>query len=371
MPAHIDTAIVGESAALRERIALAYRVAGTRLPVLLVGETGTGKELFAQEIHRWSRRKGPCIDVNCGALPRDVAESVLFGHRRGAFTGAVDHATGLIEDAANGTLFLDELDSMPTEAQSKLLRVVETGEVRRIGETIKRRVDFRVVAAVQDLGGDRSELMALRLDLLQRLAGAIIDLPPLRARDGDAWLLAEAFAGRDGTSLAPDCEPVIRSYWWPGNVRELRLTIARAVALTDGGPLRGRALAESIAQGASLVSGSGRSIAIPTPGPVTPKERLIDVCAANGWQAERIARALGVGRTTLFKQFRTLGLSLRRERVSLENRGAKLNSTVADWRSRGSSEWSSRGPGLVEPGVDATVMTVAGSLNVHRHGGDI
>src|SRR6266568_1421625 len=136
--------IVGVSAAIRRALVLAERYARTRLPILLVGPTGTGKELFAQHIHEQSGRRGPLVDVNCCALPRDMVESLLFGHRRGAFTGATDSNTGYVQRADGGTLFLDELESLGTESQGKLLRVLETGEVEPVGANAKTRVDFRI-----------------------------------------------------------------------------------------------------------------------------------------------------------------------------------------------------------------------------------
>lgn len=312
---------MGESSAIHKAVALAKRVAATDLPILLAGPTGTGKELFAAEIHRWSGLPGSFVDVNCAALPREMVEALLFGHRRGAFTGATDHAHGLLEEAQGGTLFLDEMLSMPTKVQSKLLRALETGEVRRIGETLKRRVRFRTLGAVQDSSGHGLVARDLRADLLQRVAGIVIELPPLAHRDDDVILLAFHFAARKHRSLGPDAGAVLRGYAWPGNVRELRLTIDRACALGDTEVLGARALAESIELGAALLSSERRSglTADSRRGP-SVRDRLLSEFAAHDWNAGRTAEALGLGRTTLFKQLKTLGISLRQERSSLETR---------------------------------------------------
>ena len=316
-----ETRIVGESPAIRKAIALAKRVAVTDLPILLAGPTGTGKELFAAEIHRWSGLPGSFVDVNCAALPREMVEALLFGHRRGAFTGATDHASGLLDEAQGGTLFLDEMLSMPTEIQSKLLRVLETGEVRRIGETLKRRVRFRTLGAVQESAGEGLVARDLRADLLQRVAGIVIELPPLAHRDDDVILLASHFAARKQRSLASDVAAVLRGHGWPGNVRELRMTIDRACALSNNGILGATALAESIGLGAALLSNERRSGPAAESASVQPaRARLLATFAAHEWNAGRTAQALGLGRTTLFKQLKFLGISLRQERSSLETR---------------------------------------------------
>ena len=306
-------AIVGSSASLQHALSLARRVAATELPVLLIGATGTGKELFAQQIHRWSRPAGPFIDVNCAALPRDMIEAELFGHRRGAFTGAAESTAGLLEAANGGTLFLDELLSMPLEAQAKLLRAVETGEVRRIGETIKRRTHFRIVSAVQDDVAVRVVEGDFRVDLLQRLAGLVIPLPRLLEREEDVLLLAEHFAAGLGRGLDSGAEGVLRGHSWPGNVRELRLTIERAACLCSDQVIPARVLAESIGLGSAFISVAPTALHNhPALVGASPREHVLAVLAAHDWNAERSARAIGLGRTTFFKHLRVLGISLRR-----------------------------------------------------------
>jgi transcriptional regulator with PAS, ATPase and Fis domain len=306
--------IVGVSPAIQRALALAERYARTRLAVLLVGATGTGKELFAQHIHERSGRPGSLVDVNCCALPRDMVESLLFGHRRGAFTGAVDSVVGHLERSDGGTLFLDELASLALDAQGKLLRALDTGEVQPLGATAKRRVDLRVVSAVQDGFGGDIESGVFRRDLYQRVAGVVIDLPPLTARPEDVVPLAEHFAALGGRRLEPGVERVLLSHAWPGNVRELRLVIERAGELVENGTLPSAALVEAIALG------NAQSM-MPPPPPLTQSSRnpwtrgeVLTVLQSNAWDVHRAAAALHVGRTTLFKQLKALGISLRTER---------------------------------------------------------
>lgn len=250
-----------------------------------------------------------------------MIEAELFGHRRGAFTGAAESTTGLLEAANGGTLFLDELLSMPVEAQAKLLRVLETGEVRRIGETIKRHSHFRVIAAVQDDVALRVAERTFRVDLLQRLAGLVIELPTLIERGDDTLMLAERFAAGLGRALGPGAEGVLLGHSWPGNVRELRLAIERAACLCSDRVIPARVLAESVGLGAAFVElapNAGRGLPVLAGG--SPRDRVLSVLASHNWSAERSARALGLGRTTFFKHLQTLGISLRRERASLEAR---------------------------------------------------
>ena len=174
--------VIEESLSSKRALAFAERFAPTMVSVLLIGETGTGKEVFAARIHAASGRSGDFVDVNCAALPAEMVESLLFGHRRGAFTGAMEHAVGLIEQAEGGTLFLDELTSLPVHAQARLLRVLESRCVRRLGDRRHHHVDFRVVAAaLPELTGCVAS-GCVRRDLFQRIAGVVIELEPLARR---------------------------------------------------------------------------------------------------------------------------------------------------------------------------------------------
>jgi DNA-binding NtrC family response regulator len=308
--------IVGVSPTIRRAVTVAERYASTRLPILLVGPTGTGKELFAQYIHRLSGRRGAFVDVNCGALPRDMVESLLFGHRRGAFTGAFESTVGHVARSEGGTLFLDELQGLSPAGQVALLRVLETGEVQPLGSGAKQRVDLHVVAAVQEDIAVDLHVARFRRDLYQRLAGVVIELTPLVARPEDILLLAEHFAGLQGQRLEPGAKQVLLGYPWPGNVRELRLAIERAGALVANGTLPPGALAEAIELGAPAALGPYACECRRTPPEVTTREGLLAHLDEHGWRVQRAATALGIGRSAFFTRLQRAGISLRAERKS-------------------------------------------------------
>src|SRR5262245_19078948 len=237
--------IVGDSPAMRKVYRLTRLVAPTRANVLLVGETGTGKELIARAIHRLSpRADGPYVRVNCGALSESLLESELFGHVKGAFTGAIDNKTGRFEAAHGGTIFLDEISSMSAKLQVKLLRVLQESEFERVGESRTIRVDTRVIAATNQFLEDEIEAGRFRDDLYYRLNVVPIYLPPLTERREDIELLARHFLERyseenrrDPPDLTPALLTLLKSRDWPGNVRELENHIERAVVLSNGGAL--------------------------------------------------------------------------------------------------------------------------------------
>ncbi|RMG47939.1 MAG: sigma-54-dependent Fis family transcriptional regulator, partial [Acidobacteria bacterium] len=234
--------IVGQSKEIKRVLDTIRRVAPSESTVLVTGETGVGKELVAKAIHTLSRRAGrPFVSVNCAAFPEQLLESELFGHVKGAFTGAVRSRKGLIEEADGGTFFLDEVGAMPLGVQAKLLRVLEERVIRRIGENREVAVDIRVVAATnQDLGEAIRE-RAFREDLYYRLNVITIHVPPLRARRSDIPVLAEHFrqvyAEREGKAvggIAPEAMRALLAYEYPGNVRELKHIIEQAVTMAEG-----------------------------------------------------------------------------------------------------------------------------------------
>jgi transcriptional regulator with PAS, ATPase and Fis domain len=231
--------IIGESARLKELTVLAERIAPSDVSVLLTGESGTGKEVFAKFIHERSRRReAPYIPINCGAIPQSILESELFGHERGAFTGADKQRKGYFESADSGTIFLDEIGELPLETQVKLLRVLESGEFQRVGASETIRTDVRVIAATNRDLLQQIRAKEFREDLYFRLKTVELKLPPLRERGNDILLLAEKFI-RDFekkhrlkfVGFTSDATELLLSYYWSGNIRELRNLIESLLVL--------------------------------------------------------------------------------------------------------------------------------------------
>ncbi len=301
--------LVGAATGLKAAVDLARKVLDADTTVLLLGETGTGKELFARLLHdNGPRARRRFVAQNCGALPESLLESELFGHVRGAFTGATAERKGLFEEADGGTIFLDEIGETSPAMQLRLLRVLQEGEIRRVGASAGRRVDVRVIAATNaDL---EAEVAAgrFRKDLYYRLNVFPIRLPPLRERSGDVPPLAEHFlriyrqrARRAVAGIAPEAMQALRTYPWPGNVRELENEIERAVALADDGQVLGPAhLSERIRNGS------------PAPaGPVTLgeaverlKRRMIEDALRECGSKTRAAERLGLSRQSLQQMLR-------------------------------------------------------------------
>jgi len=238
-----DHGLLGQSAPMQALRRLIAQIGPSGSPVLICGETGTGKELVAKALHQASGRTGLLVPVNCAALPADLMESELFGHERGAFTGAVKGHRGRFEMADQGTLFLDEVTEMPVGLQAKLLRALQEGVVERLGGDRPIALDLRVVAATNRDPGEAVAQGRLRQDLLYRLDVLRIDLPPLRERKGDIALLAETFLGQRLPADAarerwrPGVLDLLAAYPWPGNVRELQNVVERALVLSGGGPI--------------------------------------------------------------------------------------------------------------------------------------
>jgi transcriptional regulator with PAS, ATPase and Fis domain len=242
--------IITQNPAMRAQIIKAQKIAERDIPALILGESGTGKELFARAIHQASSRSkhnnGEPVTVNCGAIPRDLVDSVLFGHMKGAFTGAVDHKEGIFQEADGGTIFLDEFGELPAETQVRLLRVLQDGTFNRVGDPKDKKVDVRVIAATnRDLMAEMIE-GKFREDLFYRVAVGIVNLPPLREREGDLMLLtnklleginAEAvnkIPEYKDKKLSAKARKIINSHGWPGNVRELHACLTRASVWSGG-----------------------------------------------------------------------------------------------------------------------------------------
>ena len=233
--------VLGDSKVLKDAVSLAQKVSGTDVPVLLTGETGTGKEVFAQAIHYISKRaKLNFVAVNCSSFSKELLESEMFGHKAGSFTGALKDKKGLFEEADNGTIFLDEIGEMAFELQAKLLRILETGEYIKIGDTKPTRVNVRVVAATNRNLPEEITAGRFREDLFYRLSVFQIHLPPLRERAGDVRILAKAFVkdfsvrlARPVTEITPAFLEALEQQPWKGNIRELRNVIERSLIVCE------------------------------------------------------------------------------------------------------------------------------------------
>lgn len=244
--------LVGSSVGMREVFGVLERVAPTDLTVLITGETGTGKELASQAVHNQSKRKNsPFVVFDCGAAPNKLIESELFGHQRGAFTGAIESRPGIFETADHGTIFLDEIGELPLELQPKLLRVLEQREVRRVGGSKTKPIDVRVVAATNKNLREQVNAGRFREDLYYRLAVVELALPPLRDRMEDLSLLANHLLQRATHNpgvqeIAPEVMDIFQTYRWPGNVRELKNVLQRAIPFCDGSRIIIDALPEAL-----------------------------------------------------------------------------------------------------------------------------
>jgi DNA-binding NtrC family response regulator len=310
--------IIGDSPAMREIFTLITRVARRDVPVCILGESGTGKELVARAMHRHSPRRGKTFTpVNCAALPENLIESELFGHVRGAFTGADRDRAGLIETTDGGTLFLDEIGEMPLAAQAKLLRFLQEGEFRRVGDTVNRSADVRIVSATNRKLESAVEDGRFREDLYYRIGGIEIALPPLRDRPTDVPTLATYFLAKEReksrggpSKLTADAESVFLSYRWPGNVRELQNTIRAAHALAgEATAIDVEHLPERMRN--AVVRGGG-SISSYQDAVTRFRRELIEksLVQANGNQ-NRAAASLNMSRQALAYQIRELGILVR------------------------------------------------------------
>jgi transcriptional regulator with GAF, ATPase, and Fis domain len=294
--------MIGNSSGMKGAFRLIRKVAPTDLSALVLGETGTGKELVAREIHRLSSRaKGPFVSINCGAIPENLLESELFGHKKGAFTGAVQDKIGKFESANSGTLFLDEIGEMPMNLQVKLLRVLQERVIERVGDLDPRPVDIRVIAATNKELDEEIKSGRFREDLFYRLNEVSIELPPLRDRGDDIHQLGRYFLSKyaeqyNSKSRGFNNEAIraMRNYFWPGNVRQLENRVKKAVIMTD------RALLNS--EDLGIQAGDKREIL-----PLADAEErfkmdyIREALELNNWNKAETARDLGVDPRTIFR----------------------------------------------------------------------
>ena len=304
--------VLGDSKALKDAVSLAQKVSGTDVPVLLTGETGTGKEVFAQAIHYNSKRaKQNFVAVNCSSFSKELLESEMFGHKAGAFTGALKETKGLFEEASGGTIFLDEIGEMAFDLQAKLLRILETGEFIKIGDTKPTKVDVRIIAATNRDLEKEIEQGHFREDLFYRLSVFQIHLPALRERVEDIPLHIKAFVsafsskmGKNIRTISPEYIDALKKRAWKGNVRELRNAIERSLIIADGDTLTLDALPLNMqtSSAASTESYSGFDLS------GVEKMHIQKVLKYTKGNKTETSRLLGIGLTTLYRKIEEYGL---------------------------------------------------------------
>jgi Nif-specific regulatory protein len=308
---------IGRSRSMQEIFLTIQKVASYTTTVLIQGETGTGKELIARAIHmNGSRKDKPLVTINCGAMPKDLLESELFGHKKGSFTGAVSDKAGLFETASGGTIFLDEIGEMPLPLQVKLLRVLQEGEVRRVGENTDRKVDVRVIAATnRDLNDDVKKGL-FRGDLFYRLNVVPITIPPLRERQEDIIPLAEHFLrkygakmNKTGIEISSEAMKLLLSNPWPGNVRELENSIERALALSGTSRLLAPVHFPHLVPESGLFDRLAEGKSLKEKLRVVERQIIIDALEKTGWRVTRAAQLLAVTRQHLHNKIKKLKIA--------------------------------------------------------------
>ncbi len=304
--------IVGQSAALQRTLEMVAQAAPSAATILLLGESGTGKELLARQIHRLSERAaGPFVAVNCAALPENLLETELFGHEKGAFTGAAGKREGRFERASGGTIFLDEIGETSPSLQVRLLRVLQEGEIERVGGQEVVPVDVRVLAATNKNLEDEVKAGRFREDLFYRLNVIQVQLPPLRARHGDVAILAEHFLRRFGEKnkklvrgFSEAALKALDAYHWPGNVRELENTVERAVVLTRGEVVGLDDLPPAVAKAVGEERGPSDGVFIPFGTTLEEVERrlILETLQRCGGDKKTAARLLGIAARTIYRK---------------------------------------------------------------------
>jgi DNA-binding NtrC family response regulator len=306
--------MIGESPALKDVWRLIERAGPTDKAILIQGESGTGKELVARALHRRSTRaEQPLVTINCAALSETLLESELFGHEKGAFTGAVATKPGFFEIADGGTLFIDEIGEMPGSLQAKLLRVLEDGSMRRVGSIKERRVDVRLIAATNRNMADEVKAGRFREDLYYRINVLSLELPPLRERKGDVPLLTKHFLGSDW-AIEPQALQAIERYDWPGNIRQLINVVDRAKILADDHEVLLEDLPHEVVAGVAEKSSATSPAVVDLSNLQTDdlsalqRAHVVEVLNRERGNKARAARALGVNRRSLYRMLEKYGL---------------------------------------------------------------
>jgi two-component system response regulator HydG len=313
-----DTEILGGTPAMQRVLDTVAAVADADAAVLIVGESGTGKELVANALHERSRRRGgPWVKINCAALPKELIESELFGHTRGAFTGATTEKVGLLEEAHGGSILLDEIAEMPLDLQAKLLRVLEERLVRRLGSGKATTADFRLISSTNRQPEAALREGFLRPDLYFRINTVTISVPALRERRDDIPLLVRAFLdryrakhGRRIEGIEPEAYRRLLTYGWPGNIRELQHALERAVLVARGSHIAAGDLPESLQKASTEGAADGIPPAAVPSGSLEAIERasILKALEQTGWNKQAAAALLGLRRPTLYSKLRKHGI---------------------------------------------------------------
>jgi DNA-binding NtrC family response regulator len=317
----LEQLIIGQSTSIQALRHTIMRVAQARLPVLIQGPTGSGKELVAKALHIASGRSGDFVTTNVCALGDTMIEDALFGHVKGAFTGAASESKGLFAEANGGTIFLDEINGLAMSAQAKLLRVIESGNFRTLGADRDRYSDFRVVAACNEGLDWLAQRGKFRADLLFRLSGIVVHVAPLRDRREDILVLAHHFLHGASFELSEQAQRRLQQHEWPGNVRELKHVLERSILFSSGGMIRVRDIETALHR--------HRSDNVSANCDDGGRQNLIAVLEKNDWDAGVAAKELGVHRTTIGRRIHRYGIVIPRER-SAHRSGAAFGSSLAD-----------------------------------------
>lgn len=315
--------VIGQSKAFKKAVKFAQKVAPTNMSVLIEGETGTGKEYIAKYIHTNSRRaKKPFVAIDCGAIPRELAGSELFGHVKGAFTGAVSDKTGVFRQAHGGTLFLDEIGNLDYEIQVQLLRVLQEKQVTRLGQNKTEKVDVRIIAATNEPLNSKEDTSNFREDLLHRINEFKILLPPLRERKEDVVFFADYFRKNANNELGTEVEGfeektvnILKNYSWFGNIRELRNVVKRAVLLSPEKYINAEALPVEIINAVKKnqhekgESGESKD-SLKKTASEAEKEAIVNAIVEAGYNKSKAARVLGIDRKTLYNKIKQYGIDI-------------------------------------------------------------